>query len=149
MSLSVSPLPLSLLSLTPFLSELDSSEDHTHPSDLPAVSRRPKRGAEIRRRRVSKSRGSPYRTSQGSSGHEEVDGHPPILAPLAMGGVALSTATATTLTTDGGVVENKPSTSSPEHCTSDEGRNDKFMRIWLKFISFGTLVHRPIPMFHT
>lgn len=136
MSLSVSPLPPSPLSLTPFLSELDSSGDHTHPSDLPAVSRRPKRGAEIRRRRVSKSRGSPYRTSQGSSGHEEVDGHPPTLAPLAMGGVALSTATATTLTTDGGVVENKPSTSSPEHCTSDEGRDGKFMRIWLKLIIY-------------
>lgn len=44
------------------------------------------------------------------------------MTPLAMGGVAFSTATATTVTTDGGVVEDKPATGSPEHCTSDEGR---------------------------
>ena len=29
------------------------------------------------------------------------------------------------MTTDGGVVEDKPSTGSPGHCTSDEGRQIK------------------------
>ena len=123
-SLSLPPfLPLSLpppsLSL---LLELDSSGDHSHLADIPSA-RKPKRGAEIRRRRVSKSRGSPYRTSQGSSGHEDMDGHPSLLTPPAMGGVAFSTATATTVTTDGGVVEDKPATVSPAHCTSDEGEH--------------------------
>ena len=153
LSLTLSP-PLPL-ALPHSLSELDSTGDQTHPSDHPA-SRKPKRGAEIRRRRVSKSQGSPYRTSQGSSGHEEVDGHPTTLTPLAMGGVALSTAMATALTTDGGVIEDKPSTSSPEHCTSNEGRHgENLAEIYnlctsptlLNFL--GTLVPRPIPMFHT
>ena len=116
-----------LLSLSlSLLPELESSGDRTNLSDIP-VTRKPKRGAEIRRRRVSKSRGSPYRTSQGSSGHEDVDGHPPTLSPMAMGGVAFSTATATTTTTDGGVIVDKPATGSPEHCTSDEGKPTNYL----------------------
>ena len=60
-----------------------------------------------------------------------MDGHPPVLTPLAMGGVALSTAIATTVTTDGGVINNKPATGSPEHCTSDEGRQDCYNKLIL------------------
>ena len=86
--------------------------------DTPS-SRKPKRAVEIRRRRVSKSRGSPYRTSQSSNSQEEmVDGHPAVMAPMAIGGVAMSTAVATTVTNKRGVIENKPDSGSP---ISDEG----------------------------
>ena len=71
---------------------------------------------------MSKSRSSPYRTSQSSSGHEEMDGHPNVMSPMVTGGVALSSAMATTVTTERGVIENIPnSSSSPVSDRDDEG----------------------------